>query len=175
MANIITGIRILCSVALLAVPPFSAPFYALYLTAGFSDMIDGTVARKRGKASEFGSKFDSIADFVFVAVCLIKLIPVLHIERWLCIWIVLIAAIKLFNIVYGLKKYKKLVFVHSVLNKITGALTFVLPLTIRFLEFRYAAAVVCAVATVAAVQECLLIISHGPLRPFNVIVLHHVI
>ena len=50
-----------------------------------------------------------------------------------------------------------------------------LPLAIRFLEFRYAAAVVCAVATIAAVQECLLIISHGPLRPFNVIVLHHVI
>lgn len=154
MANIITGIRILCGVALLAVPPFSVPFYALYLTAGFSDMIDGTVARKTGKASEFGSKFDSIADFVFVAVCLIKLVPVLNIESWLCIWIVLVAAIKLFNIVYGLKKHKRLVFVHSVLNKITGALTFVLPLTIRFLEFRYAAAVVCAVATVAAVQEC---------------------
>ncbi|MBP5156347.1 MAG: CDP-alcohol phosphatidyltransferase family protein [Treponema sp.] len=154
MANIITGIRILCSVALLAVPAFSVSFYALYLTAGFSDMIDGTVARKTGKASEFGSKFDSIADFVFVAVCLIKLIPVLDIEEWLCVWIVLVAAIKAFNIIYGLKKYKRLVFVHSVLNKITGALTFVLPLTIRFLEFRYAAAVVCAVATVAAVQEC---------------------
>ena len=175
MANIITGIRILCGVALLAVPPFSAPFYALYLTAGFSDMIDGTVARKTGKASEFGSKFDSIADFVFVAVCLIKLVPVLHIERWLCIWIVLISAIKVFNIVYGLKKYKKLVFVHSVLNKVTGMFVFALPLAIRFLEFRYAAAVVCAVATIAAIQECLLIISHGPLRPFNVIVLHHVI
>ncbi len=118
MANIITGIRILCSIALLAVPPFSVPFCALYLTAGFSDMIDGTVARKTGKASEFGSKFDSIADFVFVAVCLIKLIPVLDIEEWLCVWIVLVAAIKAFNIIYGLKKYKRLGFVHSVLNKI---------------------------------------------------------
>ena len=153
MANIITGVRILCSMALLFVPPFSKLFYALYLTAGVSDMIDGTVARKTGKASEFGSQFDSTADLIFVTVCLIKLIPVLHIERWLCIWIVLIAVIKVFNIVYGLKKQKRLVFVHSVLNKITGASAFVLPLTIHFLAFRYAAAAVCTIATLAAVQE----------------------
>ena len=153
MANIITGIRILCSIALLAVPACSAFFYALYLTAGVSDMIDGTVARKTGKASEFGSQFDSTADLIFVTVCLIKLIPVLHIERWLCIWIVLIAVIKAVNSLYGLKKYKRLVFVHSVLNKITGASAFVLPLTIHFLAFRYAAAAVCTIATLAAVQE----------------------
>ena len=30
-------------------------FYALYLTAGLSDMIDGPVARKTGSASDFGS------------------------------------------------------------------------------------------------------------------------
>ena len=153
MANIITGIRILCSIALLAVPACSAFFYALYLTAGVSDMIDGTVARKTGKASEFGSQFDSIADFIFVTVCLIKLIPVLHIERWLCIWIVLIAVIKAVNSLYGLKKYKRIVFVHSMLNKITGASAFVLPLTIHFLAFRYAAAAVCTIATIAAMQE----------------------
>ena len=153
MANIITGVRILCSIALLAVPPFSISFYASYLTAGLSDMIDGTVARKTGAASTFGSTFDSIADFVFVTVCLVKLLPVLDIEKWLWIWIVLIAIIKIVNSMYGLKKYKRFVFVHSVLNKITGLLAFALPLTLCFLEFRYAAAVVCAIATIAAIQE----------------------
>lgn len=153
MANIITGVRILCSMALLFVPPFSKLFYVLYLTAGVSDMIDGTVARKTGKASEFGSKFDSIADFLFVAVCLVKLIPVLDIEKWLYMWIAIIASIKAVNIVYGLKKYKRIVFVHSVLNKITGILAFVLPLTLRFIELRYAATVVCTIATIAAIQE----------------------
>ena len=38
-------------------------------------MIDGTVARKTGTANDFGSKFDSTADLIFVAVCLIKLTP----------------------------------------------------------------------------------------------------
>lgn len=153
LANVITGIRILCSIALLAVPPFSISFYVLYLTAGFSDMIDGTVARKTGKASEFGSKFDSIADIIFVAVCLIKLIPVMDIEIWLYIWIAIIAVIKGINILYGLKKHKRVVFVHSILNKVTGILAFLLPLTLPFLELRYTATVVCTIATIAAIQE----------------------
>jgi len=41
MADIITGIRIVCSIALLFCPLFSQVFYALYITAGISDMIDG--------------------------------------------------------------------------------------------------------------------------------------
>ena len=38
--------------------------------------------------SEFGSKFDTVADLILVVVCLIKLIPVLNIELWMCIsWV----------------------------------------------------------------------------------------
>ena len=93
MANIITGSRILLSIALLFFPTFSPAFYALYLTAGGTDMIDGTVARKTGKASEFGARLDSIADIVFVLVCLVKLIPVISIPVWLYVWIGIIALI----------------------------------------------------------------------------------
>ena len=45
-ANLITGTRILCSIALLFCPAFSPLFFALYIIAGLTDMIDGTVARK---------------------------------------------------------------------------------------------------------------------------------
>ena len=153
MANIITGIRILCSISLLAVSTFSKSFYILYLIAGVSDMIDGTVARKTGTANDFGSKFDSTADFIFVAVCLIKLIPLLPIEKWLLIWIVLITVIKVVNILFTIKKIKRIVFLHTILNKITGILTFILPLTFSFLDFRYTSIVVCIIATIAAIQE----------------------
>lgn len=79
MANIITGCRILCSVLLFFFPAFSPQFYALYLISGFTDMIDGTVARKTNTDSEFGSKLDTIADFIFIVACLVKLLPVLNI------------------------------------------------------------------------------------------------
>ncbi len=61
MANIITGIRIVLSVALLFCPALSPRFYALYIAAGFSDMIDGAVARKTGTVSEFGSRLQTVS------------------------------------------------------------------------------------------------------------------
>ena len=86
MANAITGLRILVSMGLLFSPVFSPIFYGLYLVAGLSDMADGIIARKTNSVSEFGSRFDSIADFVFVAVCLIKILPVMDIPIWLYVW-----------------------------------------------------------------------------------------
>ncbi|MDD6798664.1 MAG: CDP-alcohol phosphatidyltransferase family protein [Clostridia bacterium] len=76
MANIITGCRILCSILLLFAPAFSPTFYILYLAAGFTDMIDGTIARKTNTANEFGSGLDTIADIIFVVICIIKVLPV---------------------------------------------------------------------------------------------------
>ena len=153
MANIITFVRVVCSAALLFCPALSASFYILYITAGFTDMIDGTVARETGTVSEFGSKLDTAADFIFVAVCLIRLIPVLNFESWMFISIGIIVTIKMINIISGFVVQKKLVTVHSVMNKITGGLLFLLPLTVRIINFRYSVAIVCAIATLAAIQE----------------------
>ena len=157
MANIITCIRIVLSAALLFCPALSPAFYALYLAAGFSDMIDGAVARKTGAVSELGSRLDTIADIVFVAVCLIKLLPVLHVPVWLYIWIAIIAFIKVANIAVGFVGQKELISVHSMMNKLTGGMLFVLPLTLAFIDPRYSGAVVCIVATAAAIQEGYLI------------------
>ncbi len=152
-ANSITIIRILCSVALLFCPVFSPAFYALYLTAGVSDMVDGWVARRTHTVSELGAKLDTIADIVFVIVCLVKLLPVLDIAVWLYVWIGVIALIKIINIISGFVVQKQFVSVHSTMNKVTGLLLFVLPLTITFLDLKYSAAVVCTFATFAAIQE----------------------
>ena len=149
MANIITGIRIVISAFLL----FCPAFFLLYIAAGTSDMIDGAVARKTGTASDFGSRLDTIADIVFVAVCLIKLLPVLDVPLWLYMWIAIITFTKLVNIAAGYINRKELVAVHSVLNKTAGCLLFLFPLTLTFVDLRYSAAVICAVATLAAVHE----------------------
>lgn len=153
MANRITGMRIVCSVVLLFCPAFSILFYIIYLAAGVTDMIDGTVARKTNSVSEFGSRLDTVADFILLVVCLIKLLPVLKVETWMYIWIAVIATVKIINIISGYVMHKKLVAVHSVMNKITGAMLFFLPFTLRVIEFKYSVAVVCAAATFAAVQE----------------------
>ena len=148
MANIITGIRIVISAFLLFCPVFSPEFFMLYI---------GAVARKTGTVSEFGSRLDTIADIVFVAVCLIKVIPVLDVPVWLYIWITIIAFIKMANIAVGYIRQKEFISVHSLMNKMTGGLLFVFPLTLVYMDLRYSATVVCMVATVAAIQEWYLV------------------
>lgn len=152
-ANSITIIRILCSVALLFCPVFSPAFYALYLTAGVSDMVDGWVARRTHTASELGAKLDTMADIVFVIVCLVKLLPMLDIPVWIYIWIGVIALIKIINIISGFVVQKRFVTVHSTMNKVSGLLLFILPLTISFVDLKYTGAVVCFFTTFAAIQE----------------------
>ena len=157
MANLLTGFRILCSVALLFCPAFSPSFFVLYLAAGLSDMLDGAVARKTGAVSEFGAKLDTAADFVFVAACLIKLLPMLSVPLWLSLWIGGIALIKVLNLLSGCILQKRFVAIHTVMNKVTGILLFVLPLTLPVAELKYSAPLVCTVATFAAIQEGCLI------------------
>ena len=153
IANIITGLRIVLSLPLLLIPLTSAWFYVLYLLCGLSDMIDGTVARKTNSASEFGARLDTVSDFVFMTVALIKFVPYLRISVWLWIWIGVIAMMKLGNAVLGFVRTKKLILPHTVLNKVAGLLLFLLPMTISFIELTYTLPFVCAVATAAAIHE----------------------
>ena len=157
MANIITLFRIMFSIAMLFFPTLSTTFYALYIVAGFSDMIDGAVARKTDTVSKFGSQLDTFADILFVIVCLIKLLPVLDIPVWLYIWILVIAFIKVANIAVGYIRQKAFAAVHSMINKVTGCLLFLFPLTLTFIDLRYSAVFVCFIATAAAIYEGYLI------------------
>ena len=157
MANIITGCRILCNILLLFVPAFSSTFYILYLVAGFTDMVNGPIARKTNTANEFGSRLDTVADIVFVAACMIKLLPVLTIPTWLCVWIGVIAIIKVFNIISGYIVQKKLVAKHTIMNKVTGAVLFILPLTLSVVDLKYSGGFICTIAILAAIQEGYLI------------------
>ena len=153
IASIITASRIVLSLPLLLIPLTSARFYALYLLCGFTDMIDGTVARRTKSASEFGARLDTVSDFVFLSVALIKFLPHLHIPVWLWIWIGVIAMMKLGNAAWGFVRTKKLISPHTLLNKITGLLLFLLPVTISFVDLTYTLPIVCTLATVAAMHE----------------------
>ena len=160
-ANILTGFRILGSMLLLSVPVFSAAFYSVYLFCGFTDMIDGTVARMTNSTSRFGEKLDTAADIVFVAAALIKFLPNLPIPLWLWIWGGGIAVIKIGNILLGYVFRKAFTALHTMLNKVTGLLLFLLPLTVSIMDFRYSSMAVCAVATVSAIQEGMYIVKKG--------------
>ena len=153
IANMITGCRILCSIFMIGFPVDSAGFFVLYLVCGFSDMVDGTVARKTNSVSEFGARLDTVSDFLFAAVALMKILPILHLSEWLWIWVAGIMVLKISNVILGFVYRKKFVSLHTILNKMTGLFLFLLPLTLRIIDLEYSAAAVCFLATVSAIQE----------------------
>ena len=153
IANIITSSRIIFSLPLVFIPFSSVWFYVFYLFCGVTDMIDGTIARKTGAVSKFGAKLDTIADFVFMLVCSIKILPLIRIALWLRVWIIILASIKIFNIALVCIYKKKLISIHSVFNKITGFALFLLPLSLTFVETTYSVATICLLATIAVAQE----------------------
>lgn len=153
IANIITGSRIIFSLPLLFIPLSSAWFYVFYLFCGLTDIIDGTIARKTGAVSQFGARLDTLADFVFMFVCSIKILPLMELPIWLWGWIIIIALIKMFNIALVFIRKKKLISIHSVLNKITGFALFLLPLLLNIVKTTCSVTTVCVLATIAVMQE----------------------
>ncbi len=159
MANCITGARIILSIILLFCPALTPAFFIIYILAGVTDILDGFVARMTNTISEFGSKFDTAADFVFVLAAFIKILPVLNIPLWVDVWVAIIAIIKIVvvNFIYGDAIHGRYVAIHNIANKLTGIFLFLLPLTIEFININFSIIFVSAFATVAAIIEWVLV------------------
>lgn len=116
-------------------------------------MLDGFLARKFKITSEKGAKIDSIADIVFILVSIIKILPVLNLSKVIYIWVIVIAMIKICNVICGYVYYKKLTLPHTIMNKITGFVLFIDPLIIQCIDLVIVEILTCVLATFSAIQE----------------------
>lgn len=153
LADALSALRIILSVALLAPPALSPTFLALYATAGLTDMLDGFVARQTKTESEFGVKLDSAADLTFTVVSLAKILPTVAAPAWLWAWVVAIAAVKVANVVSGLVMRKRLIMPHTTANKAAGFVVFLVPFAIPTFGVVAPSIPACVVAAFAAIQE----------------------
>ena len=152
--NMITLSRIPMAVALPFVQSSPAVFWTLYLLCGLSDVLDGAVARSTGTVSRLGERLDTIADIIFVAVWMLLFIPAINVGRWLWIWTGVIALIKVVNVISGFAMKKGFVVKHTLANKATGIMLFLLPMAVLWEVIKVPYIVlVCLLATFAAVQE----------------------
>ena len=157
MANILTGMRILCGILIMCFPAFSGWYYFFYLLGGLTDAIDGTVACKTGKASDFGAELDTAADFVFAVSVALKIFFAVYFPVLLIIWILVIAIIKIGCHLAGYRKYHEFRTVHSALNKLCGGVVFFIPLFIGGAYAWQAKALIvistCMLASIGAIME----------------------
>ncbi len=152
-ANIITLSRILFSLLLPVLSPCSPLFALSYLMCGVTDVLDGFAARRLHTESEKGAILDSAADLVFAVVYTVRILPLLSVPRRIWIWAAVIAAVKITGIIIASRKAHRLLIEHSFVNKLTGLLLFLLPLSVFIFDVKYGAAAVCIAASAAAITE----------------------
>ena len=158
LPNIITILRIIFSLILIFASVFSIPFYVIYTLAGISDIFDGFAARKLNACSKGGAILDSIADIIMCAVVIVKICFEITFPGWLIICILIILLLRIANIVVGFILHKKLVMLHTIPNKVTGLMVFIIPYLIGHFDLNYIALPVTVVAFIAAVHEGVMII-----------------
>ncbi len=162
-ANIITLFRIPLSLCLL-LPMNIGPFLGLYFLCGFTDLLDGIVARKLKLQSTLGARLDSAADLLMVGVIVFKLFEKGMISYFLP-WLIAITAMRILSMLVVFLKHKIFGVLHTWANKATGLLLFfVLPLT-YLISDKTVGWVVIAVALYAALEELVINIKEKTFHP----------
>ena len=128
LPNLISISRGIAAVALLFTTVFSLPFWVLYIWCGISDMIDGPLARRLGAESKTGATIDSIADLVFVAAAIIKIVPALSFPSWIWWVIGAVACIQMARMAFLYFKRGGFAALHDKANKIIGVVLYLLPI-----------------------------------------------
>lgn len=160
--NAITLLRIIFSLMLLFQEIRTISFFLLYGLCILSDILDGYLARKLNCSTTLGATFDSIADFIFAGVMMIRLIPMVDGPSWIFTWIGFLFLFRILSLLIGGIRYHTIAFLHTTMNKITGLILVLFPVLFFFLNIEKTAIVLCFIASVATFEE-LLINSTAPI------------
>lgn len=169
--NKLSFIRIIFSLLLFFTKPLSYLFFIIYLICSISDVLDGYVARKYNLVTDFGAKLDSIADMTMFLSLIIVLLPVLNFTLEIYVLILIIVILKIASAIYCYIKFEKLSTIHSYLNKITGLLIILIPILLISAPSENLIAIICIIATIAAIEE-FLIIRYSQYLDINLSLIH---
>ena len=153
--NLISIIRIVFSVLLIFTLNNPYVFILLYIIIGLTDVLDGYIARKYEIVSNLGARLDSIADLIFYIILTYIFITlyfhILTTNHKIILLAILL--VRLINILLTKIKYCKVVFIHTVANKISGLLLFFLPIIIMIYKNSLFISIIFIFALIAALEE----------------------
>lgn len=162
--NLISFSRILISLTLLIIEPFSVLFFIVYLLCGISDILDGYIARKFNLVSRNGQILDSIADFVCIVIFLYIFLKLNICPRWGMYWIVGIAVCRLLALSIIFIRFNQFAFLHTYANKLTGLLLFCFPIVYLLFGITISMVLLCLIASTSALEELIISITSKELN-----------
>jgi CDP-diacylglycerol--glycerol-3-phosphate 3-phosphatidyltransferase len=124
--NILSISRIILSPIIFFTNDNKFVLFFVLIIIGFTDVLDGYIARKYKKQTIIGSWLDSVSDFVFYILLVIYTI-IFEFDMIIRIkyYVIIISGLKLLTVIISIFKYKKLGFLHTFGNKFTGIMLFI--------------------------------------------------
>lgn len=164
VANIISISRIVLLIMLFFTFNNIILFVSIYLVCGFSDVLDGYIARKTNTQSELGAKLDSFADLFLFLVITTSIIIYLG-EKVLVFLpgVIITFIIRIINMVVVAYKYHCFGVIHTWGNKFTGLLLFIAPLFIVFNKVQPLWIIV-GVAVLSSIEELIIHLTSSKLE-----------
>lgn len=166
IANIVTLSRVAGAIVLFFCNEISSLFLSVYVFCGFTDLIDGPIARKTNSSSALGATLDTVGDVMtYLALTKIlimkKLVPL-----WILIWI--ISAGLMFGVcaLVSNHRFKKFYLPHTWLGKIFGGSVFVLPIAMQFMSGKIWMSVICTIATIHSFELLYIQLKNKTALPF---------
>ena len=123
--NILSLSRIIFAPTILFINDNKYILFFVLMIIGLTDILDGYIARKYKNETIIGSRLDSISDFIFYILLVIyAVIYEFDIIYKIKYYVTIIIIFKLLTIIFGYVKHKKLCFLHTFGNKISGIIGF---------------------------------------------------
>jgi len=163
--NILSVSRIILAGVLLLVKPLSVHFFIIYIVCGVSDIVDGIIARRFKVSSALGSRLDSIGDVVLTLIVLYIILPIIQLPAWLLVWILLIIVLRFVSVGIAIYRYHKPSLLHTILNRLVALALFLFPFSLLFLNTLTIPIILSIVASVAAIEEVLIMAMAPTLDP----------
>ena len=152
LANIVSSSRIIGAVALFFCSSISKTFLAIYIFCGFTDLIDGPIARKTNSTSPLGASLDTVGDVAtYLALTKILIMKKL-VPDWILAWILSAGVVFGIGALISKKRFNKLYLPHTWLGKFFGGFVFVLPIAISLNIGTPWMAVICSVASIHSLE-----------------------
>ena len=165
LANIVTFSRIIAAIGLFFFTTVSGHFIAVYSYCGFSDFIDGPIARKTNSSSLLGARLDTIGDVLTY----LALAKILFLESLIPFWVILWFAVSVIGFitsaVISKVRHGQFYFVHSLFGKILGGCLFLLPFAIKLINGLICMGIVCMVSSIAAGESVFIQLKSADAQP----------
>ena len=172
LANIVTSSRIVGAIALFCMNSITPLFIGVYIFCGFTDLIDGPIARKTSSSSLLGAALDTIGDVMTYFALTKILIQEKIVPLWILIWFACTLVLFLGVMLISKKRFNKFYLPHTYLGKIFGGAIFVLPIMIQFMPAGIWLSVICSISTIHAFEQLYVQTKSTSAMPFVPSVFH---